>query len=170
MKTKKTEGQAPQTTEETAPTQMNWAEKTETRCLRCELILSDRDKYGRESAELVQTIGQIEDEKKSMAARYKAALEEKQARLSRISSYIRDGWEERQIKCEWRFECSGIDSTTGEPIYHPEKKALIRTDTNEVIEVTDITTEERQMALPIEEQPAASEPAEDQPPYEDDED
>ena len=157
MKNKKTDGTKPEPQDEAAPTQMNWPEKTETRVLRCELILSDRDKYGRESAELVQVIGQLEDEKKSSAARYKAAIDEKQARLSRISSYIRDGWEERQTKCEWIYECSGIDSATGEPIYQPEKKALVRRDTNEIIEVCDITNEERQMALPIEEKPTEAE-------------
>ena len=159
MKKSKTDGQAPQATEEAAPTQMNWTPKTETRCLRCDLNPTDRNKYGRESAELVHAITRLEDQKKASASSYKAGIDEKSARLKRISGYVSEGWEERQIKCEWRFECSGIDSTSGEPIYHPEKKALIRLDTNEVIEVCDITNEERQMALPMDEQKPTEEPA-----------
>lgn len=165
MKNKKSDGHAPKTEEEAAPTQMNWTPKTETRCLRCDLNPTDRDKYGRESAELVHAITRLEDQKKASASSYKAGIDEKAARLKRISGYVSEGWEERQIKCEWRFECSGIDSTSNEPIYHPEKKALIRLDTMEVIEVCDITNEERQMALPIEEKPAEAEPG-----NEDDED
>lgn len=146
---------------------LHWPEKTETRCLRCDLSPTDRDKYGRESAELVHAITRLEDQKKASASSYKAGIDEKAARLKRISGYVTEGWEERPIKCEWRFECSGIDSATGEPIYHPEKKALVRLDTMEVIEVCDISGDERQMALPMEEQKPAEEPAAS---YEDDED
>jgi len=165
MKKRPTDGTKPEPQDEAAPTQMNWPEKTETRVLRCELNPTDRDKYGRESAELVHAITRLEDQKKASASSYKAGIDEKAARLKRISGYVTEGWEERQIKCEWLYECSGIDSTTGEPIYHPEKKALVRRDTNEVIEVTDISNDERQMALPIEEKPAEAESG-----YQDDED
>ena len=63
------------------------------------------------------------------------------------------------MKCHWRFECAGLDSATGAPIFHPDKKALIREDTNEVVEVRDISEDERQLALPL---PAADDEGDDE--------
>lgn len=151
MSTKATPPAEPAPAETPTP---QWPESTEKRHLRCELRSIERDKYGRESADLVHKIVRLEDQKKASASSYKAAIDEQSARLKRISGYISEGWEEREVKCEWRYECSGIDSETGDPIYHPEKKALIRLDTNEVVEVCDITNDERQLALPIETKPA----------------
>jgi hypothetical protein len=133
-------------TEEPTP---QWPESTEKRHLRCELKPTDRDRYGRESADLVHKIVRLEDQKKASASSYKAAIDEQSARLKRISGYVSEGWEEREVQCQWMYESSGIDTATGESIYHPEKKALIRLDTKEVVEVRDITNDERQLALPI---------------------
>lgn len=148
------EEQIPVTMEEQTPPAPMWDEKTEHRILRCTLNPAEREKYGRESADLVHNITRLADQKKASASSYTAAIQEKSACLRRISGYISEGWEERKVDCRWIFECCGIDSVTGERVYHPEKKALIRTDTNEVIEITEITNEERQMAFPALEEEA----------------
>lgn len=141
------------------PPVMNWPMAEEKKYLRCELDDKDRLKYCGESAALVETINQLEDQKKASASQYKAAIEEKQARLSRISGVIRSGWEERETECQWMYETAGIDAN-GMPIFHPEKKTLVRNDTLTVVEIRDITSEERQMALPLEEEPQNEEDGE----------
>lgn len=142
---------------ETAPPVMHWPEATEKKYLRCELHDKERLAYCDESATLVERIEQLEDQKKASASQYKSAIEEKAARLSRVSSYIRNGWEEREVSCHWRYECSGLEPD-GTPIFHPEKKTLVRDDTGEAVEIREITQEERQLALPLEGEPAPLEP------------
>jgi len=124
-----------------------WEPCTETRILRCRVNSEETNILAKEQSEIIQQVARLEDAKKASASEYKARIEEKQARGSRIA-----GKTDREVKCEWYFECSGFDSHTGERIYHPEKKALVRLDTLELIEVKDITNEERQMALPISEE------------------
>lgn len=138
---------------ETAPPSFNWPESTQKKHLRCELNNIDRLAYCDESAVLVEQIEQLEDQKKASASQYKSYIEEKAARLSRVSSYVRNGWEEREVSCYWIYECSGLESD-GTPIYHPEKKTLVRDDTGEAVEIREITQEERQLALPLEGEPA----------------
>lgn len=148
-------------TAEAAPAETptpQWQESTENRCLRCTVKPSEMNDLAKEQSELIQEVDSLEEAKKASASQYKAHIDEKSARARRIAGHITNGWIEKDVKCEWKFECSGFDSATGEPIYHPEKKALIRLDTGEVVEVRDITNDERQLALPIEqEQPQEAE-------------
>jgi hypothetical protein len=136
---------------EETPTLPMWPEATETRNLRCRVNSEETNILAKEQSEIIQQIARLEDAKKASGSEYKARIEEKQARGSRIAGIIITGETDREVKCEWYFECSGFDTHTGERIYHPEKKALVRLDTLEVIEVKDITNDERQMALPISE-------------------
>lgn len=118
--------------------------------LRFELSDKDRRDYGRRQADLVTEIDGLNDSKKASAAQYKADIELREGELRSIASRVRSGHEERRIKCQWRFECAGLEAD-GTPIYHPEKKALIRLDSDVVVEVRDITDEERQISLPLDE-------------------
>lgn len=132
----------------------DWAPASEKRVLRCDLAPQEVASYAKQQAELIQEIDRLEDQKKASASHYKALIEEKQARGRRIAAYITDGWQEKDVLCEWRYECAGYDAHAGQFIYHPEKKALVRLDTEGVVEVRDITSEERQMALPMESEEA----------------
>lgn len=125
----------------------DWPESTEKRCLRCDVSPKEATDYGREQSELIKEIDRLEEAKKASASQYKAQIDEKGARARRLAAYITDGWQEKDVQCEWWFECAGIDNQTGERIYHPEKKALVRMDTYEVVEVLEITNDERQMSL-----------------------
>lgn len=136
-------------TQKTAP-RPDWPESIEKRVLRCDLAPREVADYAKEQSEIIQEVDRLEDQKKASASHYKALIEEKQARGRRIAAYITDGWQEKDVLCEWRYECAGYDAHAGQFIYHPEKKALVRLDTEEVVEVRDITNEEHQMALPME--------------------
>lgn len=131
------------------PPKPAWPESTETKYLRCDLQPHEATAYGKEQSEIVQEIDRLENQKKASASEYKARIEEKSARARRLAGYIVSGWQEKEVKCTWHYECCGFDSTTKEPIYHPEKKTLVRDDTGQAVETRDITQEERQMALPI---------------------
>lgn len=143
--------EAPVTTPE--PPQPVWPPATEKRYLRCRLAPSEATAYGREQSELIQQIDRLEDQKKASASEYKARIEEKSARARRIAGYITTNEEEREIGCTWIYEAAGFDTITGQAIFHPEKKILVRDDTKEVVECKDITSQERQMALPLEPEP-----------------
>lgn len=139
-----------------------WPTSTEKRYLRCRLAPNEATAYGREQSELIQQIDRLEDQKKASASEYKARIEEKSARARRIAGYITTNEEEREIGCTWIYEAAGFDTSTGHPIFHPEKKILIRDDTKEVIECKDITSQERQMALPLEPEPTPEVDPDDQ--------
>ena len=85
----------------------SWPESTEKRMLRCNLLESERRDYGHEQSELIQEVDQLEEQKKASASHYKALIEEKGARARRIAGYITSGWREKDVQCEWYYECSG---------------------------------------------------------------
>ncbi|WP_038164884.1 hypothetical protein [Verrucomicrobium sp. BvORR106] len=126
-----------------------YREVTESRVLKVKLSPKELEENTQELARSVNDIQRIEEEKKSSASRYKAEIEEKQARQGRLSQLIQDGWDERGVKCHWHFECSGKDAD-GNLIYHPEMKALVRSDTGEVVETKSMSEtdfENKELAL-----------------------
>jgi hypothetical protein len=127
----------------------DWPESTEKRTLFVVLNPKEKEQASKQLAETVPAIRRLEDDAKASAAMWKAKLQAKEAEQSQLSNLVTEGREERPVECRWVYECSGFDSQTGEHIWHPEKKTLIRSDTSEVIETRDITNDERQMALPI---------------------
>lgn len=167
------EGGEPEATEITEitpePVKPDWPEKTEKRQLRVELEPLEIQTLARSSAELGEEIISLEEDKKASAESYKAQISAKIARRRANDTSIRNGWEERGVACRWEFQCCGVDAESGEQIYHPDKKALIREDNGAVVEVKDITDEERQQALPLEEEQSEPEMDEDQTPADEDE-
>lgn len=136
----------PTPTEETPePKKLDWPETTEKRNLSC--ILNDLELKSASSqlARTVPEILELEAQAKSAADNWKAKIKAVECQQTVLANTIRDGREDRQVTCEWAFECSGIDSGTGEHIFHPEKKSLFRVDTGEFIESRDITSDDRQM-------------------------
>ena len=129
------------------PATFNWPKSTEKRSLFVTLNPAELETKSRELAGTVPQIANLEREAKSSASQWKARIEIVQCQQNHLSAVVSEGKEERNVECEWVFECSGIDSATKERIPHPDKKALIRPDTGEVIEVRDITSDDRQMAL-----------------------
>ena len=142
--------ETPTVVETPEPPKPNWPPATTKRSLRCRITPNQAVVYGQEQSRLIQEIERLEEQKKASASEYKARIEEKSARARRIAGYITTNEEEREVPCSWIYEAAGFDTTTGQPIFHPEKKILVRDDTKEVVECTDITSEERQMAMSLE--------------------
>lgn len=155
-----------ETTIENAPDQKAamWPESKDKRYLRCDLKPDEINDLGKRNAALGAEIDGLEDAKKATMKQFAADIEGREAQRRSNEMSIRNGWVTRETPCHWVFETSGKDSVTGEFVYHPEKKTLVRDDTGDVVEIADITQEERQLALPMaEEQPEAEPTGESQP-------
>jgi hypothetical protein len=132
-----------------APQKLDWPESTEKRSLFVMLNPSEAESYARQLAHTVPQIQQLEADAKASASSWKSRIDEVKCKQSRVSAIISDGREERMVKCEWAYECSGVDAASGERIFHPEKKSLFRSDTGEFIESRDITSDDRQMVADL---------------------
>lgn len=78
---------------------------------------------------------EIEREKKSTMDTFKDQLSATDAGIHRMATAIRDGFERRDVDCEWLYHW---DSFT---------KELVRHDTDEVIETKVIEADERQLGF-----------------------
>lgn len=126
-----------------------WPQNTEVRNLEVILQQHERLDLAMENSRHGLEKDQLEDNKKAAASRYKAQIEEVEATIRRNNTIISSGRREKDLKCEWLYEVAGFDSD-GNQIEHPDKKTLIRLDNGEVVEIRDITENERQAALPLE--------------------
>ena len=138
-----------------------YREVTETRDLKSVLNQNERNELANEGARLVVEIAELESQKKSTASSFKSRIEAKETRQLEISRLIQDGYEERPALCQWLFETAGIDNKTGEPIYHPEKKTLVRVDTREIVEIVamrEADYENKELAIADEPPPAPPAP------------
>jgi hypothetical protein len=139
---------------ETAP-EWQWPSNREKRLLEVQLQPTERLTIAEENARLGNEKDQLEDNKKAAVSRYKAQIEDVEARIRLNNTYVSTGKRDKEVPCEWVYEQAGFDST-GEPIEHPEKKTLVRLDTMEAVEVCDILESERQAALQLDlEEPEA---------------
>jgi len=135
----------------------DWPESIEKRPLFVTLNPSELEQESRKLANTVPQIANLEREAKSSASQWKSRIELVQVEQNRLSGIVSEGKEERSVECGWVYECSGIDAATKELIVHPEKKALFRKDTGELVEVREITSDERQISLIAEEKPTGEE-------------
>jgi len=125
----------------------SWPEKKEKRHLFVDLKPDELSEASRRLAETVPHIQQLESAMKASAAQHKSGIQAVEVEQNRLSGLVTQKKEERPVECEWIYECSGFDAGTGNKIFHPEKKTLIRLDTGKVVEVRDILQDERQMSL-----------------------
>ena len=115
---------------------------TETkRNLKYEFPDNEKLQMGKEMAEVTRDISLLEDEKKAAMSSYKSRIDEKEARRTRLSNCIGDGFEFREINCEIKYN-SPTDGT----------KQVIRKDNSEVVEELPMTPEELQEELEFKEQ------------------
>jgi hypothetical protein len=116
--------------------------QTETkRNLKYEFPDSEKLSMGKEMAELNRDINLLEDEKKAAMSSYKSRVDEKEARRTRLSNCIGDGFEFREIDCEIKYN-------------NPKDgmKQVVRKDTQEVVEELSMTPEELQEELDFKEE------------------
>jgi hypothetical protein len=135
------------TEEKTAPRWV-WPDNKEKRRLEVHLQSQERLMLAEENARLGVQVDQLEEDKKASASRYKADIEARQSLIRCNNTYISSGKRDKDVDCEWIYEVAGFDSD-GNAIEHADKKTLVRCDTGEVVEIRDITENERQSALPL---------------------
>jgi DNA polymerase II small subunit/DNA polymerase delta subunit B len=78
----------------------------------------------------------VEDEKRTRTAEFSEQLKELRNRMRALSRVIREKKEQRSVPCEVRFHSPVVGT-----------KQTVRLDTNEMIEETEMTQEERQENL-----------------------
>lgn len=113
--------------------------------LKCHFTEAEVLQLGKDLAQASANAAAIEDELKTVTAQVKAKLAEQEAQVASNTSKIQSGFEYRQVDCEVRL---------GDP--KPTKKTIIRLDTNAVVEVRDLSSEEHQYMLKLEQEEAQS--------------
>ena len=91
---------------------------------------------GKESAEVTREITLLEEEKKSIASNFTSRISEKEARRSRLSNSVSDGFEFREILCDIKYN-SPKDGL----------KQVVRKDNGEVVEELPMNEQELQEEL-----------------------
>ena len=107
--------------------------------LRCPFTDKELLELGKKMAESTTLLAQQETEAKAIANQLKAKCNATAARISEASSKITAGYEFRAIRCITKYDTP----KTGQ-------KTVIRTDTGETVEVTEMSLQEMQLPLPLE--------------------
>jgi len=153
-KKKQTEGDniLPMNLEPDAAPKWQWPDNREKRLLEIVLNKDERITIAEANAKLGEEKDQLEANKKASASRYKAQIEDVDARIRLNNTYVSTGRQDRQVECYWLYEVAGFD-TDGSPIENADRKTLVRADTGGVVEIVGITENERQAALPLGDDP-----------------
>jgi len=105
--------------------------KVVTKQLLCSLDENDILERGKELANVQLEKDRLEENVKAMKGRIKSA----EFDIGRLSRAVKDGEEERDINCRWQFDFGlGV-------------KRLLREDTGEIVEESDLTADERQQSM-----------------------
>ena len=94
---------------------------------------------GKDLAKTHQDIGEIERHKKEINDDFKAKISALEASTSSLSRAISNGYEYREVECEWAF------------FWEKGEKHMVRLDTGETVEIRKISDFERQERLPLDE-------------------
>lgn len=109
--------------------------------LKCELTPEEIAQRANQCANIVSEIDAAEADAKAAAKHAKAAIEEQHALLRRLSQEVASGTTYRPIECERRF------------IYEESMVKEFRGDTSALLGARRMTERERQLMLPIEDEP-----------------
>jgi len=113
-------------------------EVSEHRELLVQLSTEERETFVHRLVEIPREIDSLKEDKKASANSFKTRIETLEKEQRETGILVEDGGRLLPVRCEWRFKTAGVDSVTGEPIHHPEKKTLVRCDTGAVVEVVDM--------------------------------
>jgi hypothetical protein len=118
--------------------------KTEsiTRHLRCILTEKELLEVSKQSAELTRAIVALEDDKGRISKDFTARIAEKEAARSVLTDKVLSGYEFRNVPCTVRLNDPKVGC-----------KTVIRDDTLEQVAVEQMTPDEMQEELPLEEAP-----------------
>jgi len=122
---------------------MNTTIKTKTthELLKYQFTHDELHQKGVDLARMNSEMLALDNEKKSVVADFKAKIEGKTAEVELTSNHINNGYEYRRIECEIRFN----DPSTG-------WKTVVRKDNGEVVRKEQMTEEELQYELELDNQ------------------
>lgn len=124
-----------------------WPVIKTVRKLQVPLTDDDIRNLGRENAHIGAEIEALTAAKKASAQNYTAQITERSTRRSVNDTAISNGWTEREIECEWRYEQNRKGNADA------SRKVLVRLDTDKVVDEAFITDDERQIKMKLD--PAA---------------
>ena len=104
--------------------------------LKCEFTHDEIHQKGIELARISSERQTIENERKAVAADFKAKIDTKDAEIAILGSHINNGYEYRNVVCTAIFN----QPNTG-------KKTIMRNDTQEVVRIEDMTANEMQAEI-----------------------
>jgi len=114
----------------------------ETRTLK--VLLTDQEvlDFADQLARAVDETNRLEEEKKSLSDSFKAKITESEAKIQKLTNYVRNRYDYRPVDCE-----QTMDNNEG-------TASTVRLDTGETIEERQLTYEERQGKLFTDEEAA----------------
>lgn len=113
--------------------------KKDVQMLRCEFTTEEINEKAKQLANENRNYTEIENDKKSVTADFGARLAESKAKIDRLANHINSGYELRRVNVEVRMH----DPEEG-------KKTVVRLDTNETVEILNMTEDELQEELDFE--------------------
>lgn len=137
-------------------TAWRWPDSTETRPLVVKHDDHARSEIGLEMGRIKLKMVELEDEKKGIAQSLKASIDDLDGRLVKFAHVLKNGGEEKPVRCRWVFEVSARDAD-GQWVRHPEYKSLVREDTGDIVHTVRITEQDRQANLDLGGEPAEAE-------------
>ncbi len=106
--------------------------------LRCPLTDPEKIRLGEGLARLLEEMGEVEDEQKATATKFKAQLEGIDSAVTKTRKILSAGYEYRWIDCRVLYNKPAS-----------RQKTLIRLDTGEEVRIEDMSEEECQENLPL---------------------
>jgi Fe-S cluster assembly scaffold protein SufB len=117
----------------------------ETKYLKVTFTREQRAEFALELARKTQHLGELDQQKKEVAAALKAQIEEEVAKQQKLARYVNDGYDFCEVEVRWMMN-------------YPRngQKTAVRIDTEEPTGIVEgMTDAERQADLPFDDEPAA---------------
>ncbi len=111
--------------------------KTTKRNLQCTLTRDETLTYAGDLAKAEQDKISVEERLKELKDEFKLKLSQIDVEIGRKSRAINNGYEYRDIDCEWSFD------------WKEGRKKLIRQDTGDIVETDDISEYEKQQEMEL---------------------
>lgn len=99
---------------------------------------TERLELGKQLAEVHQDLAKTNHDFDSVKTDFKARLTAHEAKISDLSNKVSTGFHVIEVKCAWQMDTPA-----------KLKKTLVRLDTNEVVEVEDMSEADKQGDLPL---------------------
>lgn len=126
---------------------------------KLQVPLSDDDirNLGRENAHIGAEIEALTAAKKASTQNFAAQITERSTKRGVNDAAISNGWSEREVECEWRYEQNRAGKVD------KSRKVLVRLDTEKIVDEAFITDDERQIHMKLDPAPVETQPQADLP-------